>query len=482
VAGFTCGAHSVQGEGGPPLLQPVYVNLAAGLKLIDPANPLPIKYSYYFCTCTNGWTGADCRRAPSPPPPPPEPPSPPPPLPPSPFPPSPPSPPPRPSPPPSPPHPPRPPSPPISPPPPSPPPVPLPPAPPYIPSFTCGANSLDGLGATPQLHAYTINGILITDPNAPAANGGFFYSCVCINGWTGAACRIPPAPSPPPAPPPQPPRPPLPPPLIYANGGEVLTIEPLNVYTIFYGSWVPTDPTVSSYFTLLANLGSSPYWNVVRKYKDANGITPTYILSPQTPIFVSPTQAMGSCATCGPYGTAWATDQTGNIVAATISALNLPTAGSLYVVLTSADVSVPSFCSSMCGYHSYLPSNNALYAFVGTASSNCAGCSWATSLSALGYPVTTNVDNAGVLVHEVVEVITDPYFTGYHATLTGGAIVENGDLCQWNSTGWSGAPTGYNVDNSTGAPVVWNMNLGGIEFLLQSMWDPVLGRCSLDGT
>ncbi len=89
-------------------------------------------------------------------------------------------------------------------------------------------------------------------------------------------------------------------------------------------------------------------------------------------------------------------------------------ASSMYMVLTSADVALTSgFCSQYCGWHAFadLLGARVRFAFVGDAS----GCSRAAACSALTPATAPNGDvaadaMASILMHEIVEVLTDPDF------------------------------------------------------------------------
>jgi hypothetical protein len=89
-------------------------------------------------------------------------------------------------------------------------------------------------------------------------------------------------------------------------------------------------------------------------------------------------------------------------------------ASAMYIVLTSADVALSSgFCTSYCGWHTRgsVLGRNTRFGFVGNAArcpTACAGLTQGTAPNGnLGADAM-----ASILMHEIVEVLTDPDLDG----------------------------------------------------------------------
>uniref|UniRef100_A0A6B2LBJ9 Uncharacterized protein n=1 Tax=Arcella intermedia TaxID=1963864 RepID=A0A6B2LBJ9_9EUKA len=141
-----------------------------------------------------------------------------------------------------------------------------------------------------------------------------------------------------------------------------------------------------------------------------------------------------------------------NIVLDTADGIKLPkSTNAVYFVLTSAEIAVHSgFCSGYCGWHNFISLDNLVYAFVGNPTKCLNGCA-AQSVSPNG---DAGVDGmANVIMHELIEAITDPLLNGWYNDGDG----ENGDECSWT---WGP----YNVSSNGAA---WNMKIGERYFLIQ---------------
>ncbi|MCE5295275.1 MAG: EXORDIUM family protein [Chlamydiales bacterium] len=74
---------------------------------------------------------------------------------------------------------------------------------------------------------------------------------------------------------------------------------------------------------------------------------------------------------------------------------------------------------------------------------------------------------ASVIAHELAEIMTDPYFTGWYD----GRGEENADKCAWTYGTTYKAPNGSNA----------NVKLGNRNYLIQQNWvnSSPSGRCSM---
>ena len=161
------------------------------------------------------------------------------------------------------------------------------------------------------------------------------------------------------------------------------------------------------------------------------------------------------------------------------------TRGALYFLVVSADISLPGYCTSFCASHAALAWQASGARYVGSAGtstsfftpyavvgSGCAACAWQGFASS-----SVLLESASLIVHELVEAITDPLGTAW---LNLQHDNENEDLCNWKLAPFYGAPQGYVVSPGPKG-VYWNLNVSGNLYLVQSNWDLVNARCSMDG-
>lgn len=232
-------------------------------------------------------------------------------------------------------------------------------------------------------------------------------------------------------------------------GGAVET-GPVSVYPIFYGTWVQTDARVGLVSTLLRGLPQTPVWNVLEKY----GVTRQLVV--EEPTF-----------TGAPLGMSWSSLYVCEdvILQVFLQKRKAPSLDAIPVLIVSPDVSVPELGRVFCGEHSVV--QGMPYILLGDPL-HWPACTFSRPPSSL--PM------ASTLFHEIVEVLTDPQL---NAWVYPANDYEAGDLCAWNLVPLQGAPNGYYTTRG----VNWNVNISGSLFLIQSVWDPVLGRCSLgEGT
>ena len=153
-------------------------------------------------------------------------------------------------------------------------------------------------------------------------------------------------------------------------------------------------------------------------------------------------------------------------IQAIVAAQNPTDINGVYFVLTSADVNETSgFCTVYCGWHTHatIGGKDIKYSFVGNADRCPSGCSAQTTSP------NNNVGAdamASVIAHELEETATDEDLNAWYDR----SGAENADKCAWTFG------TEYTVGNGSKA----NMNLGGLDFLIQQNWvNSGRGFCAL---
>ena len=238
------------------------------------------------------------------------------------------------------------------------------------------------------------------------------------------------------------------------HGGPII-LGTTHTYFIWYGNWSGNSAT-SLLPAFADTIGGSPYYNINTTYYNGSGkkITNAVALSGQAFDMYS-------------QGTALSDSSVATVVSNAINSGTLPKdANGVYFVLTSADVNETSgFCTQYCGWHTHgkLGRTDIKYAFVG----NPDRCP-----SACGAQTTSPNGNAGadgmvsIISHELEESVTDPDLNAWYD----GAGLENADKCAWKFG------TTYTTSNGALA----NMNLAGIDYLIQENWvNASGGSCAL---
>ncbi|KAL2642824.1 hypothetical protein R1flu_010411 [Riccia fluitans] len=167
-------------------------------------------------------------------------------------------------------------------------------------------------------------------------------------------------------------------------------------------------------------------------------------------------------------------------------------ARSMYLVLTSADVEVESFCNNVCGTHYYtFPSDTTSsqmvpYGWVGNAATQCPSmCSWPyASGGNLQTPLVAPNGDEGIdgmiitIANILAGMATNPYGNGFYQ---GDASIplEAAGACQgvYGPGAFPGYPGELLVDNSTGA----SFNVYGaknFKFLVPWIWHPTTLQCA----
>ncbi|CAI5504602.1 unnamed protein product [Closterium sp. Naga37s-1] len=268
-------------------------------------------------------------------------------------------------------------------------------------------------------------------------------------------------------------------PIKYHGGPVVVGAPTVNVYHIYYGSWGAASgkDVIDSFVAALSSDSGSQgsgadasvkaWWAISAAYfqKDANGGKKNVSSKVRLAGTVSDNYSRGKKLT---------DDDVLTIVKSKVGAgkpLPLDPQG-IYVVLTSADVTLGGFCSEYCGWHTQ-DSENSLnsplrFAFVGHHG-QCPDACGVKSTSPNGKPAIDAI--ISTLAHELTEAATDPDTTAGWFDDEG---EENADKCAWDygstksGTLQNGQSYEYNV-----------VGLNGMKFLVQLNWDRVKSTCVL---
>jgi hypothetical protein len=226
------------------------------------------------------------------------------------------------------------------------------------------------------------------------------------------------------------------------HGGPVI-LGTTNVYFIWYGNW--SGNTADSILTNFAmSVGGSPYFNINTTYY--NGSTKHVSNS---------VHYAGSTTDNYSQGTAVGDAGIQAIVSNAISSKLPKDTNAVYFVLTSADVNETSgFCTQYCGWHTHgtIAGSDIKYSFVG----NPDRC-----INACAIQDTSPNNNAGadgmasIVAHELEESVTDPDLNAWYDRRG----EENADKCAWT----------FGTTYTKGGSLA-NMNLGGMDYMIQQNW------------
>ncbi len=239
------------------------------------------------------------------------------------------------------------------------------------------------------------------------------------------------------------------------HGGPVM-LGTTNVYYIWYGNW--SNNTATTILTNFASsIGGSPYYNINTTYYNGSGTR----LSNAVHYAGATNDNYSQSATLTNAG-----------VQAVVS--NAITSGALpkdpngvYFVLTSKDVAESSgFCTQYCGWHTHslIGGTDIKFAFVGNPDRCPSACSVQTTTSPNNNPGADGM--ASVIAHELEEAATDTQLNAWYDSRG----YENADKCAWTFGTTSQASNGS----------LYNMTLGGSQYLIQQNWvNASGGYCSV---
>ena len=241
---------------------------------------------------------------------------------------------------------------------------------------------------------------------------------------------------------------------IFYHGGPLI-LGTTNVYYIWYGNW--SGNTAKSILTNLATyMGGSPYFNINTTYSDGSN---THV---SNSVLYS-----GSTDDSYSQGTNLSDAGVQAVVSSAISSGRLPRdTNAVYFVLTSADVNETSgFCTQYCGWHTHgtLSGSDIKYSFIGNPDKCPTACA-AQTTSPNGNAGADGM--ASIIAHELEEAVTDPDLNAWYDRRG----QENADKCAWTF--------GATYITANGASA--NMNIGGLDYLIQRNWvNASGGYCAL---
>ncbi|CAI5503723.1 unnamed protein product [Closterium sp. Naga37s-1] len=265
-------------------------------------------------------------------------------------------------------------------------------------------------------------------------------------------------------------------PIKYHGGPVVVGAPAVNVYHIYYGSWGAgsgrdvIDAFVQSLSSDSGSQGGAAdasvkaWWAISAAYyqNDAGGKKNVS----------SKVRLAGTAVDNYSRGKQLSDADVLTIVKSKVGAgkpLALDAQG-IYVVLPSADVTLPGFCSEYCGWHTQdsLNSTPLRFAFVGHHG-QCPGACGVKSTSPNGKPAVDAI--ISTLAHELTEAATDPDTNAGWFDDDG---EENADKCAWD---FGSTKTG---SQQNGQSYEYNVvGLNGMKFLVQLNWDHVKSKCVL---
>jgi hypothetical protein len=231
---------------------------------------------------------------------------------------------------------------------------------------------------------------------------------------------------------------------IQYHGGPVM-LGTTNVYYIWYGNW--NGNTATSILENFAQfIGGSPYFNINTTYYNGSDIHVS-----NSVLFA------GSTTDNYSHGTALSDSAIQAVVSDAISSHRLANdPNGVYFVLTSADVTATSgFCTQYCGWHTHgtIGGTDIKYAFIG----NPARCISSCAAQSTGPNGNAGADGmASIIAHELEEAVTDPDLNAWFDRRG----MENADKCAWT----------FGTTYTTGNGAQANMNLGGLDYLIQRNW------------
>ncbi|XAR58403.1 hypothetical protein NMG60_11013787 [Bertholletia excelsa] len=271
------------------------------------------------------------------------------------------------------------------------------------------------------------------------------------------------------------------------HGGPLLTGPgPINLYLIWYGSFLQpertpvTDFLASFLFSQEASVAT--WWKTVRLYTDRN----------KNPVSgnVKVVRQLGDIGYS--LGKNIKRDQIAKYVRNMIINKVLPLdLHGVYLFLTSKDVVVERFCMNSCGFHGstmVAANKQVLYAHVGDPSVQCPGlCAWPYAIPTYGPPGQALVAPNGVGLDGMIiniatllaGVATNPFGSGYFQG-DAAAPLEAVTACPgiFGTGAYPGYPGDLKVDGK-GKASYNAYGVNGRKFLLPAVWDPVGMTCKI---
>ncbi len=234
--------------------------------------------------------------------------------------------------------------------------------------------------------------------------------------------------------------------IIY-HGGSVL-VGVTNIYYIWYGNWRGDPNALPILQNFASSIGGSPYYAIDTTYSDLYDTSVSNAVS-----------FNGSTTDNYSQGTALSDAGVLAVVSSAIASGSLPNdTNGVYFVLTSPDVvEGTGYLTKYCAWHNHGRINgfDIKYAFVGDPETQgLSACAGQTASSPNGDPAADAMAN--LIAHEFQESVTDPDLNAWYDANG----LEMADKCVWTFG------TTYSAPNGSLA----NMNLGGLNYLIQQVW------------
>jgi hypothetical protein len=240
------------------------------------------------------------------------------------------------------------------------------------------------------------------------------------------------------------------------------------VYFIWYGDWLGNVYTQIVLSDFISNLGWTPYFEINQGYPNIGGQAPSGGL-----VFG------GGALDAYSHGPLLSEADVADVVANAILTGGVPLqSNAIYVVLTSADVTVmdtvTQFCRTCCNLHghSIVVGSDFRYVFVGSPRRCPSACALRAQSPNSDYgPGGYEADAmASWLAAALSEVVTDPYDDAWYDRYG----LENAEKCE----GTYGET--YTVTNPNGQLAEANIKLGNRHYLLQQNWvNGKKGHCAM---
>jgi len=230
------------------------------------------------------------------------------------------------------------------------------------------------------------------------------------------------------------------------HGGPIMS-GAVNIYLIWYGTWTTAQKNILQ--TLATNIGKSAYLNVEKTY----GVKGPVVFKAA----VTDNYSQGKKLTDALLP---------KIVSNSITKLKLPAdANGIYFINTDPTVTeTGGFCTQYCGFHTNakISGKTLKYAFIGNPKSCLAGCAPCNLKASPNGDLGVDA-MASVFSHELVEAMSDPLGSAWYD----GQGYENADKCAYT----------YGSTSLTSKGAYYNMNIGGLNYLIQQNWKAT-GNCA----
>lgn len=263
----------------------------------------------------------------------------------------------------------------------------------------------------------------------------------------------------------------------------------ITLYVIFYGNWSSSSGDVSVIVNFLQSISNSSadalgpsvhkWWSLLRSYTQVDGASIAQQVSIGSMVFIPDVLNATLSDGAGPTSN----DDIFGLIEATIQTGSLPLdPKGLYMVLTSADITVGTpgsgFCGSYCGWHSWksLQGVGVPYLFVGDPSRQCLGCGSALA-KANGYPGADMMITS--LAHELAESAANPVvmsYNGWFSVAVSGTPFEPADLC---NRVYRDDASNYLFSDATNSYMYNMWGINGYKYLVQGLPNPATQSCAV---